>query len=74
MNKLRRKQLQAAADLLEEARAILEAVRDEEQESFDNMPEGLQCSERGEAMEANIYTIEESMDSIGDLVESLTEI
>lgn len=74
MNKLRRKQLQAAADLLEEARAIIESVREEEQEAFDNMPEGLQYSERGETMETNIGTMDESLDTISDMIESLTEI
>ena len=74
MNKLRRKQLQAAADLLKEARAIIESVREEEQEAFDNMPEGLQYSERGETMETNIDTMDESLGTISDMIESLTEI
>ena len=46
MNKARRKQLEKASALLSEAREIIESCRDEEQDAFDNMPEGLQQSER----------------------------
>ena len=59
MNKARRKEIARAIELMDEAREILEAVKDEEQEAFDNMPESLQCSERGEAMEGYIGTLEE---------------
>lgn len=51
MNKARRKELEKAKDLLEQAQSIIEAVQEEEQEAFDNMPEGLQSSERGEQMQ-----------------------
>lgn len=64
MNKLRRKEIARAIELMEQARGILETVRDEEQEAFDNMPEGLQSSERGEAMEGYIFTLEEYMDNL----------
>lgn len=59
MNKARRKEIARAIELMDEAREILEAVMEEEQEAFDNMPESLQCSERGEAMEEYISTLEE---------------
>ncbi|MGG7621296.1 hypothetical protein [Bacillus coreaensis] len=36
----------------------MESVKDEEQDAFDNFPEGLQVSERGEAMEDAISKIE----------------
>lgn len=71
MNKIRRKQLQQAIELMEQAKAILEDVRDQEQESFDNMPEGLQCSERGETMEETIYNLDEAFGTIEDMVETL---
>lgn len=65
MNKARRKDIARAIELMEQAWGILQTVRDEEQEAFDNMPEGLQSSERGEAMEGYIYTLEEVMDNLG---------
>ncbi len=64
MNKVRRKEIAKAIELLEQAREILESVRDDEQEAFDNMPESLQGSERGEAMEEYIYTLEETIEAI----------
>jgi hypothetical protein len=64
MNKVRRKEIAKAIELLEQAREILESVRDDEQEAFDNMPESLQSSERGEAMEEYIYTLEEAIEAI----------
>lgn len=69
MNKLRRKQIADAIDLIEQAMEILEQVRDDEQEAFDNMPENLQGSERGEVMEEYIYTLESFLDEldIGEL-------
>ena len=64
MNKDRRKEISRAIELMEQAREILEAVKDEEQEAFDNMPEGPQNSERGETMQGYICTIEEYMDTL----------
>lgn len=41
------------------AQAILETVRDEEQEALDNLPESLQGGERGEAMQNALDALEE---------------
>lgn len=71
MNAQRRKNLKKAIELLEAARSIIEYSKDEEQESFDNLPEGIQCSERGETMEENIYNMDEILDNISDMVEEL---
>ncbi len=71
MNKVRRKELARVVDLLDRARDLLETIRDEEQEAFDNLPESIQCSERGEAMENCISTMEEMLDYLdtGELQE-----
>lgn len=63
MNNARRKEINKAIGMVEEARALLEAVRDAEQEAFDSMPESFQNGDRGEKMQACISDIE---DSIGD--------
>lgn len=52
MNTARRKQLKQAAELLSQAQAIIESVRDDEQYEYHNMPESLQYSERGERITA----------------------
>lgn len=59
MNKQRRIRVKDALELIDRARGILEEVRDEEQESFDNLPEGLQEGEKGERMQENIDALEE---------------
>ena len=46
MNRIRRKEIARAIELVEEARGILEAAMEEEQEAYDSMPEGLQESEQ----------------------------
>jgi len=83
MNKERRKNLGEAISLLcsaqesiERAKEIVEDVRDEEQESYDNLPESLQESERGEAMQENIDNLESvsgELDDIFDNVETQIE-
>lgn len=50
MNKERREILLTAADILDEAIDVLVEVRDEEQEAFDNLSEGLQYSRTGDSM------------------------
>jgi hypothetical protein len=51
----------------------LETVKDEEQESYDNMPEGLQASEKGEKSENAINNLEYACDNISDAIERLEE-
>lgn len=57
MNDARRKELDKAFGLIEEAQALLEQVRDGEQEAFDNLSENFQNGEKGEAMSEKIDTI-----------------
>ena len=71
MTKYRRKQLAKAVELLQEAQQIIEEVKDEEQEAFDNLPEPLQYSERGEAMEEAISELEEVCDSMDGIISSV---
>lgn len=64
MNKQRRIRVKDALELIDRARGILEEVMDEEQESFDNLPEGLQEGEKGERMQENIDALEEFLDNL----------
>ena len=52
MNKERRQKISKIIERLEDIAAELEALADEERDAFDNLPEAIQYSERGEAMEA----------------------
>ena len=64
MNKQRRKELERAARLIIEAQEIVEAVKDEEQEAHDNLPESLQYSEKGEQMEEYVQMLEEACEGL----------
>ena len=74
MNKSRRATLTMIANAMEELKSRLETVRDEEQDAFDNMPESLQESERGEAMQEAIDNMEYAMDSLEEAVDYLNEV
>jgi hypothetical protein len=74
MNKERRKYIRNIIESLEVAKSDLEQIREEEQSAFDNMPEGLQASERGEAMEDAIYNLEDAFDSVDSAIDTLNEI
>lgn len=71
MNKPRRKELNRALEMIADARAIIEAMQEEEQEAFENLPEGLQMAEMGEKMEENASRLE---DIIGYLEEQENEL
>lgn len=73
MNKQRRKAIGDIYDKLIDIQSDLECIRDEEQEAFDNLPESIQYSERGERMEEYISDLEEALDNVGYAVESLEE-
>ena len=74
MNKARRKQIEKALDLLQQASEIIAIVGDEENEAFDNMPESLQESERGEKMQEYIDTIDEVIGAVDEVKENLETI
>ncbi len=74
MNRVRRKSLKDVLGKMDELSAVLEnvkdaiqAVLDEEQEAYDNLPEGLQEAERGQQMQEYIEALEGVVDSLGDL-------
>lgn len=73
MNKQRRKELDIIARELNDIKERLEALRDEEQDYYDNMPENLQGSERGEKAEVAIESLEEAASSIEDAISSIEE-
>ncbi len=73
MNKERRDRLSDVIASLEEAKDLLEDVKSDEQEAFDNMPEGLQSSERGSKMLDYIDLMEEAGDKIDKICEFIGE-
>jgi len=68
MNAQRRKKLNEALEMLDSVKVIIEECLSEEQDSFDNLPEGIQYSERGEKMENAIGSLESAIDSLDEMV------
>lgn len=64
MNKARRMRLIAVQSKLSDLKAEIGQIRDEEQEAYDNLPEGIQDSPRGERIQE---AIDELCDAASDL-------
>lgn len=73
MNNARRKVLYSIIERLEDLQTDLQDILDQEEESYNNLPEGLQESERGETMEAAIDNMAEAVDAFEDLASLLHE-
>ena len=74
MNKLRRKTLQKIFDQLSDLREEIEAVKEEEDGSRENMPENLQGSERYERSETASSNMDEAMEYISSACDSLESV
>ena len=81
MNKQRRekiRQLKIQIDTikidLKKASSELSSILNEEQDAFDNMPEGLQSSLRGMCSEDAIDNMEEASDKLDEVIELLNDI
>ncbi len=64
MNDARRKIIREAISKLQDARALLEQAKDEEQEYFDNMPESFQSGEKGQNAENTVAVLGEAIEGI----------
>ena len=71
MNDARRKELDRAFGLIEEAKSIVDSVKSEEQDAFDNMPEGFQQGERGQAMEAAISAMDDVESDLDNAISNI---
>lgn len=73
MNAQRRKEIQAVLNELADLRSRVDTLHDEEQEAFDNMPEGLQASDRGQASEAAVSALDDALSAFDEIETSLNE-
>lgn len=85
MNDSRRRQIKKAAsnwmekhaELMQELNEELQAILDAEQEAYDNLPENIQETEKGEAMQECIDMMQEVVDACdetGDFEDGLIEM
>lgn len=71
MNKQRRKDIEDVKDRIFECKVQLEAIRDEEQEYFDNMPESFQQGDKGSAVEGNISCLDDAISQLEQACENM---
>lgn len=83
MNKSRRKRIASVIDtlenitgynLVEPAKSEIEDILWEEQDAYDNMPENLQYSMRGEESSDAIDSLQEAVDVLEEALDILNEI
>lgn len=74
MNKQDRKQLQEALDLMSRANEIITMVKEQEEEKYDNLPEGIQESERGEKFQENIDNLDTAVYDLESVIENVNNI
>ena len=74
MNKQRRKSISDIIKNIENIKMELENILYDEQDYFDNMPENLQGSIRGEQSEEAIDILTEAVDGLEEIANSLEEI
>lgn len=74
MNRSRRNRIQKLISQLEAMSETLDEIYDEEEEAHGNLPESLQYSDRGEAMEEAMGQLDTARGSVEMLVGELEEI
>lgn len=66
MNRQKRKRLGKAFDLIAEAEEILEEVKSEEEDSYENLPDNFRDGDKGEEMQNYIEMLNESIGYLQD--------
>ena len=74
MNKARRNEIQKCIDELEDIKSRLEGVRDDEDDAYNNLPEGLMYSEKGDTMQEYIDDIDSEIGNLEDTISNLQDI
>ena len=74
MNNNRRKQLKEAIILISKAQEIVHSVKEEEQDTRDNLPDSLQDSDKANLMNEYVDALEETDANFDDLIESIKEV
>lgn len=74
MNKQQRKELAEIIADLQELKNRLNNIATEEHEKFDNLSEGLQSTEKGQALIEGAETVEEQAGILEDLISELENL
>ena len=73
MNKSRRTRIDKLIERIDDLMSDLDLIREEEQEAYDNLPESIQDSERGESMYDAIDNLESAYSSLEEVEDYLNE-
>lgn len=74
MNKTRRKELEKLYEQLNDIVCTLCDLKDEEEDAYNNMPESLQYSERGEVMQENVDKMQEIIDALEEQQSAIDDL
>jgi uncharacterized protein YukE len=67
-------ELRSAMESMQEIYLTLESLKDEEQEAFDNLPEGLQQADRGQSMEAIASALDDAVDTLNSALGDIENV
>lgn len=73
MNAQRRKAISKLIEQIEGIQSDIEMYKDEEEECYYNLPDSIQESERGEAMQDAISQLDDAYNSLDDVISYLEE-
>lgn len=73
MNNERRKSIRQLCEQLDDLKEQVDALREEEEDAFENMPWSLQESERGEVSQAATSALDSAIDSLEEAIGQLKE-
>ena len=74
MNKQNRRDIEKLIEKLDEVKTDLEFMQEDEESKYDNLPEGIQDSERGDAMQEAIEYLGYAVDSIDEAIDNLQTV
>ena len=74
MNKQQRKALEDFVGQLDTIQCALLEMSEVERDKYDNMPESLQGSEKGEALDSASFLLEEMAGDICNVIDNLNQI
>lgn len=71
MNEERRKNLEKAITLVNDAREIVDEMKGSEEEALESLPEGLKSGDRGERMQVSIDALSEAQDNLENAIDQI---
>ena len=74
MNKARRTKIRQHLSEIEFAQSEIESVKSDEEMAWENLPESLQYSERGDTMQDYIDKLDEAYQNLQDAIDNLYDI